>query len=81
MLRKFVCCSYRVEHAIMNPFQSSGSLYEFKTHKNLAHAIDVHRKGMESVFIIAKYNIEVMNINYNSSNYVKYMLNYNIIFL
>jgi len=66
MLKKFIYCSYRVEHAIMIPFQSSGSLNEFKTHKNLAHAIDLHRKGMESVFIIAKYNIDVMNSNYNS---------------
>jgi hypothetical protein len=40
-------------------FYNSGLSNELKIHKKLANAIDIHRKGMELVFIIAKYcNIE-----------------------
>jgi len=57
----------------MIPFQNSGSLNEFKTHKKFVYAIDIHRKGMELVYNIARYcNIEVININYN-----RFTVNYN----
>jgi len=52
------------------PFQSSGLSSKFKIHKKLVCAIDIHRKGMESVFIIAKYrNMEVINLNCNNISY------------
>jgi len=66
-VREICYYSYRVEQAIVIPFQSSGSLNEFKTHKKFVHAIDIHRKGMELVYNIARYcNIEIININCNS---------------
>jgi len=38
---------------------------KFVIHERLVHAIDIHHKGMESVFIIIKYhNIDVTNINW-----------------
>jgi hypothetical protein len=36
-------------------FYNSGLPNELKIHKKLANAIDIHCKGMELVFIIAKY--------------------------
>jgi len=49
------------------PFQNSGLSNKIRIHKKLVHAIDIHRKGMESVFIIAKYrNIEIINLNCNN---------------
>jgi len=49
-----IYCSYRIERAMVMPFQSSRLSNKFKIHKKLVYAIDIHRKGMESVFIIAK---------------------------
>jgi len=70
---KFVYSSYRVDQAVVIRFYNSGLSNEIKIHENLAHAIDMHRKGIKLVFIIAKYcNIEVININYNS-----FTVNYN----
>jgi len=54
---KFVYCSYRVDQAIVFRFHNTGLSNELKIHKKLANAIDIHRKGMELVFIIAKYLI------------------------
>jgi hypothetical protein len=55
------------------PFENSGLSVEYRIHKKLIHAVDIHRKGMESVFIIiiAKCrNMEVINVNcYNISYY------------
>jgi len=55
---KFAYCSYRVDQAMVIRFYNSGLSNELKIHKKLANAIDIHRKGMELVFIIAKYLIE-----------------------
>jgi len=56
---KFVYYSYRIDQAMVIRFYNSGLSNELKIHKKLANAIDIHRKGMDLVFIIAKYcNIE-----------------------
>jgi len=52
--KKFIDCSYRIEHAMI-PFQSAKLSNDFGIQKKFVHAIDIHRKGMESVFIISKY--------------------------
>jgi len=54
---KFVYCSYHVDQAIVIRFHNTGLSNELKIHKKLANAIDIHRKGMELVFIRAKYLI------------------------
>jgi len=52
---KFVYYSYRIDQIIVIQFHKSGLLNEFKISETLVRAmLDVHRKGMESVFIIAK---------------------------
>jgi len=50
----FISFSYRVEQAMTIPFQSTKLSNEFRIQERLLHAIDIHRKGMESVFIISK---------------------------
>jgi len=52
---KFVYYSYRIDQAIMMRFHNSGLSNKLKIYKKLVHAIDIHRKGMELIFIIAKY--------------------------
>jgi len=49
---------------MMIPSQSTKLSNDFRIHKKIVHAIDIHRKGMESVFIITRYRyIEIININ------------------
>ncbi|KAH0948809.1 hypothetical protein HN011_008604 [Eciton burchellii] len=49
----FRIASYRVEQAMVIPFQSIKLSNEFRIQERLIHAIDIHRKGIElcSVFI------------------------------
>jgi len=50
----------------MIPFQTTELSDKFVIYKRLLHAIDIHHKEMESVFIIIKYyNIGITNININ----------------
>jgi len=51
---KFIYFSYCVEQAMVIPFQNIKLSNEFGIKERLVHAIDIHRKGMESVFIILK---------------------------
>jgi len=51
---KFIYFSYRVEQAMVISFQNTKLSNEFRIKERLVHAIDIHRKGMESVFIILK---------------------------
>jgi len=60
----FIYCSYRIEQAVIIPFQSNELSNEFAIYKRLVHTIDIHHKGMESVFIKISYNIGIININY-----------------
>jgi len=55
--KEFIYSSYRIDQAIVIRLDNSRLSNEI--HKNLVHAIDIHRKGMESVFIITKYKIEI----------------------
>jgi len=77
---KFTYCSYRIEQALMIPFQNAKLSNDFRIHKSIVHAIDIHRKGMELVFIITKYcNTELININRILVVKMRFitMLNYN----
>jgi hypothetical protein len=60
--KEFIYCSYRIEQAVI-PFQSAELSNEIVIYKRLVHAIDIHHKGMESVFIVKYRNIGVININ------------------
>jgi len=53
MSEKIIYYSYRVDQAIVIPFRSSRLSDELKIHKKLVYAIDIHHKGLESVFIIS----------------------------
>jgi len=59
---EFIYCSYRIEQAVI-PFQSAELFNEIVIYKRLVHAIDIHHKGMESVFIVKYRNTGVININ------------------
>jgi len=59
----FIYCSYRVEQAVMIPFQTAELSNESVIYKRLIFAIDIHRKGMESVIVVKHYNIGIININ------------------
>jgi len=49
----------------MISFQTAELSDEFVIYKRLVYAINIHHKGMESVFIIIKYyNIDKTNINW-----------------
>jgi len=37
---------------MMIPFQRVKLSNDFRIHKNIVYAIDIHRKGMESVFMM-----------------------------
>jgi uncharacterized protein YjdB len=50
---------------VLIPFQKGELSNEYVIYKKLVHAINIHQKGMESVFIIVKYhNTEIININW-----------------
>jgi hypothetical protein len=59
---EFIYCSYRIEQAVI-PFQSAELSNEIIIYKRLVHVIDIHHKGMESVFILKYRNTGVININ------------------
>jgi len=59
---EFIYCSYRIEQAVI-PFQNAELSNEIVVYKRLVHAIDIHHKGMESVFIVIYRNIRVINMN------------------
>jgi len=48
--KKFIFCSYRIEQAITIPFQNAKLSNEFKIHEQITYAVNIHRKGIESVF-------------------------------
>lgn len=53
MADKFICCSYRIEQALAIPMLKNAALSnQYLIHKQIVHAVDIHRKGTESVFII-----------------------------
>jgi len=57
----FIYCSYRIEQAMMIPFQAAQLSDEFVIYRRLIY---IHHKRMESVFIVVKYhNIGIININ------------------
>jgi len=51
---QYIFCSYRMEQAMINPFQrdttTTGLSNELRIHKKIIYAVDIHRKGIESVF-------------------------------
>lgn len=61
---QFICYSYRIERAIAIPLLQSAQLTnKFLMHKRIVHAVDIHRRGVELVFIILMYNkIWIMTI-------------------
>jgi len=59
---EFIYCSYRIEQPVI-PFQSAELSNEIVIYKKLVHAIDIHHKGMESVYIVKYRNTGVININ------------------
>jgi len=59
---EFIYYSYRIEQAVI-PFQCAEFSNEIVIYKRLVHAIDIHHKGMKSVFILKYRNTGVININ------------------
>jgi hypothetical protein len=47
---------------MMIPFQRVKLSNDFRIHKKLAYAIDIHRKGMESVFMMLNYGNNQYNL-------------------
>jgi len=60
--KKFIFYSYRMKQTMMIPFQSMGLSNDFRIHERIVYALDIHRKGMESVF---NQNITIIIFNYN----------------